>query len=290
MKKKKKLNLTTVLLVLIFLAGLSLMLYPTISNYVNSRAQARVIAAYRQDLDELDAESRARMISQASGYNKALLNRDNDFSLTPQLQQQYEALLDISGNGVMGYIEIPCIDCTLPVYHGTQEDILQQAAGHVEWSSLPVGGENTHCVISGHRGLPSAELMTHIDRLRIGDRFYLNVLNQTLEYRVDQIKVVLPEDASYLTIEDGKDLVTLVTCTPYGVNSHRLLVRGARVLDGTVHAGPLYVGNEVEAVSLVYVLPVALLILVAATFGVLGLGRLLRKRKKERACGEENHK
>ena len=286
--KKKKNNSTTGLLVLVFLAGLSLMLYPAVSNFVNSHSQARVIATYREELDTLDAESHARMISQANTYNKALIERENEFSLTPELQQQYEALLDVSGSGVMGYVDIPCIDCTLPVYHGTKEDVLQQAAGHVEWSSLPVGGESTHCVISGHRGLPTAELMTHIDRLRLGDRFYLHVLDQTLEYQVDQIKVVLPEDASYLTIEEGKDLVTLVTCTPYGINSHRLLVRGTRVLNGKVSGGALILNNEVEAVSLVYILPVALLLLVFVTFCALGLGRLLgKKRKKEGSVHEE---
>ena len=194
----------------------------------------------------------------------------------------------MSGSGVMGYVDIPCIDCTLPVYHSTKEDVLQQAAGHVEWSSLPIGGESTHCVISGHRGLPTAELMTHIDRLRLGDRFYLHVLDQALEYRVDQIKVVLPEDASYLTIEEGKDLVTLVTCTPYGINSHRLLVRGTRVLNGKVSGGALILNNEVEAVSLVYILPVALLLLVFVTFCALGLGRLFgKKRNKEGRVHEE---
>lgn len=285
--KKKKNNSTTVLLVLVFLAGLSLMLYPTVSNFVNSRSQAEVIATYRQELGDLDAESHARMFSQAAGYNKALLERENAFTLTPELQQQYEVLLNVSG-GVMGYVEIPCIDCTLPVYHGTEEEVLQRAAGHVDWSSLPVGGESSHCVISGHRGLPTAELMTHIDRLRAGDRFYLHVLGNTLEYRVDQIKVVLPEDTTYLRIEEGEDLVTLVTCTPYGINSHRLLVRGSRVLDGKLSGGTVILRNEAEAVSLVYVLPVALLLLVLVTFCVLGMGRLIgKKRKKEEVAHEE---
>ncbi len=285
--KPKKNNSTTILIVLIVLAGLSLVLYPTVSNFVNSRSQAKVIATYQEQLSGMDAEEHAKMFSQAGRYNRALLERDNAFTLSPELQQQYEALLDVFDSGVMGYVEIPCIDCMLPVYHGTEEQVLQQAAGHVEWSSLPVGGESSHCVISGHRGLPSAELMTHIDRLRVGDRFYLHVLDQTLEYRVDQIKVVLPEDTTYLKIEKGKDLVTLLTCTPYGINSHRLLVRGSRVLDGKVSAGPLILSNEVEAVSLVYVLPVALLLLVVLTFAGAGVGHLFRKRKKEGASCEE---
>ena len=208
------------------------MLYPTISNFVNDRAQARVIATYREELSNTDAETHAKMIALAKSYNELLLRRDNEFSLTPQLQQQYDALLNVTGSGIMGYVEIPCIDCVIPVYHSTEEDVLQHAAGHVEWSSLPVGGENTHCVISGHRGLPSAELLTHIDRLRIGDRFYVNVMGEMLEYQVDQIKVVLPEDARDLTIIPGGDYVTLVTCTPYGINSHRLLLRGTRFVGG----------------------------------------------------------
>jgi len=282
MKKKKKSNLvTSLMLVLVFLAGLSLLLYPSISNFVNTRNQTRVIAAYQKEFGSADMETQARMISEARAYNEALLNRENPYTLTPELQQRYDALLDVMGTGVMGYVDIPCIDCRLPVYHSTEETVLQKAAGHVDWSSLPVGGESTHSVISGHRGLPSAELMTNIDRLRIGDRFYINVLDQVLEYQVDQIKVVLPDDTTYLTIEEGLDFVTLVTCTPYGINSHRLLIRGTRVLDGRVISEHLLLPNEVEAINMVYVLPVTLLLVVLVVFTVLGICRLFRRRTKE---------
>lgn len=284
---KKKNRTTTVLMILVFLAGLSLLLYPTISNFVNSRAQTRVLATYREEVENLDAETYARMISQARSHNEALLERDNEFSLTPELQQHYEALLNPAGNGIMGYVEIPCIDCVIPVYHSTEEDILQHAAGHVEWSSLPVGGESTHCVISGHRGLPSAELLTHIDRLRIGDRFYVNVLGEVLEYQVDQIKVVLPEDAQDLKILPGGDYMTLVTCTPYGVNSHRLLVRGTRIIDGRPASGQVLLTNEVEPVSMIYVLPSALVVLVVGVLLVMGIGSLFRKRPKENRSEEK---
>jgi len=280
--KKKNNRTLIVLMILIFLAGLSLLLYPAVSNFVNSRSQARAIATYLEEVDDLDAETCARMISLARSHNESLLERDNDFSLTPQQQQQYDALLNLSGNGIMGYVEIPCIDCTIPVYHSTEEDVLQHAAGHVEWSSLPVGGSDTHCVISGHRGLPSAELLTHIDRLRVGDRFYVNVLGERLEYQVDQIKVVLPADASDLTIVPDGDFVTLVTCTPYGINSHRLLVRGVRIIDGRPVSGELMVTNEAEAVSMIYVLPVGLAILAVGVFLFLGIKRLLTRRPKEK--------
>ena len=277
--KKKKSKSSNILLILVFLAGLSLLLYPTVSNFVNTRNQSRVIADYRTELDAVDSETHAKMLAAARDYNASLLERENAFTLDPQQQRQYEALLDVSGGGVMGYVEIPCIDVTLPIYHTTEESVLQTAAGHVDWSSLPVGGESTHCIISGHRGLPTAELMTHIDRLRVGDRFYMNVLGQTLEYQVDQVKVVLPEDTTYLKIEEGQDYVTLVTCTPYGINSHRLLVRGVRVLNGRVTAEQLLLTNEVEEVSLIYVLPAALLLVVLTVMIVLGVCRLVRRKK-----------
>lgn len=280
MNKKKKGLGTNILLILAFVAGLSLLLYPSVSNFLNTRNQTRVIADYHTELDTVDAEAHTRMLSAARQYNASLVKRDNPYLLSPEQQKQYEALLNLSG-GVMGYIDIPCIDMTLAIYHTVEESVLQTATGHVEWSSLPVGGESTHCVISGHRGLPSAELMTHIDRLRLGDRFYLNVLGETLEYQVDQIKVVLPDDTEYLQIAEGEDLVTLVTCTPYGINSHRLLVRGSRVLNGRVSTGRLMLINEVEEVSMIYVLPVALLLVVLVTALFLGLRSLLRRKKKE---------
>ena len=283
--KKKKRNSSTVLLALGFLAGLSLMLYPVVSNYLNARVQSGVVSGYQQYVQETNTEEHIRMISHAKQYNQMLLERDNSFTLTEDLQQRYNALLNISGSGMMGYLEIPCIDVNLPIYHGTEEDVLQQAIGHIEWTSLPVGGESTHCAISGHRGLPTADLLTHIDRMRVGDRFYLNVLGQKLEYQVDEINVVLPSDTSLLEIEEGKDYVTLLTCTPYGINSHRLLVRGSRVLDGQGTGATLILTDEIEEVSLVYVITVVLVGVVLAVLAGLGVTSLVRKKpKKEKPC------
>jgi len=169
-----------------------------------------------------------------------------------------------------------------------EEDVLQQAIGHIDWTSLPVGGESTHCVISGHRGLPTADLLTHIDRMRLGDHFYLNVLGQTLEYQVDQIEVVLPEDTSLLTIEEGEDYVTLLTCTPYGINSHRLLVRGTRIMDGKPASGRLILTDEIEKVSLVYIIPVVLIIMVLLVLCATGAAEIIRKKKQRKERDEQD--
>ena len=234
MKKKasKKNRITAILLVAVLLAGLSLLLYPLVSNYWNSIHQSQAIAAYMDDVSELDDSTYDALWEEAQGYNASLLENENRFFPDEEEQQQYEQLLRISDdgiNGIIGYIEIPNIDVTLPIYHGTSEEILQVAIGHIEGSSLPVGGLSTHCVISGHRGLPSSRLFTDIDQLSEGDIFTLLVLDEALTYEADQIRIVEPDDISLLEIKEGEDLCTLVTCTPYGVNSHRLLVRGHRV-------------------------------------------------------------
>ena len=227
--KKKNNKLTTVLLVLLLLAGLSLLLYPSVSDYWNAMHQTRAIASYAENVSQLDSAKYDEMLQAARAYNASLTERPSDFSLTEEQKAAYGQLLDLSGLGVMGYIEIPEINCSLPIYHGTDEAVLQTAVGHLEWSSLPVGGEGTHCVLSGHRGLPSAKLFTNLDKLATGDTFLLRVLDEVMTYEVDQILIVEPGDVSALRIEPGKDLCTLVTCTPYGVNTHRLLVRGHRV-------------------------------------------------------------
>ncbi|MBP3940385.1 MAG: class C sortase, partial [Christensenellaceae bacterium] len=168
-------------------------------------------------------------IAAAKAYNKSLIGRYNAYLLPDEQKQQYEKLLNIGGDGIMAIIEIPTIDLLLPIYHGTEENVLQVAVGHLEWTSLPIGGENTHCVVSSHRGLPSARLFTDIDQLTVGDHVYIRVLNEQHCYEVDKITIVEPDDTKDLLIEEGKDLLTLVTCTPYGINSHRLLVRGHRI-------------------------------------------------------------
>ena len=219
----------TLLIVVVFVAGLSFLLYPTVSNLWNQAHQSRAIATYTEQVEKLDDSSNKEMLKAARKYNKELLKKADHWKLSKKDKKKYESLLDVSGTGIMGYIEIPQIDCSLPVYHGTDEGALQIAIGHLEGSSLPVGGANTHAVISAHRGLPSASLFTDLDQMKVGDHFLLHVLDETLCYEVDKISVVKPEDTSALAVEDGQDLVTLLTCTPYGVNTERLLVRGHRV-------------------------------------------------------------
>lgn len=227
--KKKKGNFINFLLVLIFFAGLSLLLYPSVSDYWNSFHQTRAITTYAENVATLDQEQYDKIWAAAQAYNASLTERENSYLLTDTQKQEYRHLLDVSGLGIMGYIEIPSIDCSLPIYHGTEESVLQIAVGHLEWSSLPVGGQSTHCVLSGHRGLPSAKLFTNLDKLDVGDVFMLRVLDEVLTYEVDQILIVEPLETASLRIVEGEDYCTLITCTPYGVNTHRLLVRGHRI-------------------------------------------------------------
>ena len=222
-------NFSTVLLLVTLMIGISLLLYPTISDYWNSFHQSRAIAGYAEAVAQMDEIDYEKIWNDAVKYNKELQTRSNHWFLTEEQQEEYESMLNVSGNGIMGYIEIPSIKVSLPIYHGVDEGILQVAIGHIEGSSLPVGGKGSHCVISGHRGLPSAKLFTDLDQLAEGDIFMLRVLDETLTYEVDQILIVEPSDMSSLEFDEEKDYCTLVTCTPYGINSHRLLVRGHRV-------------------------------------------------------------
>lgn len=209
--------------------GISLLLYPSFSNWWNSFHQSRAVSSYVEKVSHIEDDAYEQMLEEARRYNKEIAWTGIRWQLTDQEKEAYESLLDISGSGIMGYIEIPEIDVMLPVYHGTDENVLQTAVGHLEGTSLPVGGEGSHCVLSGHRGLPSARLFTDLDRLTNGDTFMLNVLDEVLTYEVDQIRIVLPDDLSDLAIEEGRDYCTLVTCTPYGINTHRLLIRGRRI-------------------------------------------------------------
>lgn len=263
--KKKNNNWTTVFLVLLLLAGVSLLLYPSLSDYWNSMHQTRAIASYAETVSQLDTAQYDEMWKAAQDYNRSLAQRETAFALTDEQKVAYESLLDVSGLGVMGYIEIPEIDCSLPIYHGTEESVLQVAVGHLEWSNLPVGGEGTHCVLSGHRGLPSAKLFTNLDKLAVGDTFLLRVLDEVLAYEVDQILIVEPEQVDALGIVPGEDYCTLVTCTPYGINTHRLLVRGHRV-ENTPEAARMHVTADATQfdpllVAPVLAIPVLLLLL-----------------------------
>ena len=226
---KKKSNRSTLILIAVFLVGLSLLLYPSISNYWNSFHATRAIASYSESVQALDEGQYDQMLADARAYNQALLALPNRYHMTEAQRAEYEAVLDISGTGIMGYIEIPSLRVSLPVYHGVEDSVLQIAVGHIEGSSLPVGGPSTHCVVSGHRGLPSAKLFTDLDELVEGDIFLFRVLDEVITYEVDTILIVEPEDVSALEIVEGEDRCTLVTCTPYGINSHRLLVQGHRI-------------------------------------------------------------
>ncbi len=224
-----KKNRSTIVLSIIFLIGLAVLLYPTASDYWNQFHQTRVIEDYSSVVEEVDTEAYEKMLDEARAYNATLTEKNSQYSMTEENVKDYERMLDLDGTGIMGVIEIPRINVKLPIYHGTDDSVLAFAVGHLNWSSLPTGGPGTHIVLSGHTGLPTAKLFTDLDRLKEGDTFTITVLNEVLTYQVDQIEVVEPTDTDSLLIEDGKDYCSLVTCTPYGINSHRLLVRGVRV-------------------------------------------------------------
>ena len=264
--KKKSSNFITVFLVLILLVGLSLLLYPSVSDYWNSLHQSRAIATYAEEVANLDEDQYAEIWDAAAEYNASLLERTNSYLLSDVQKETYQQLLNVSGTGVMGYIEIPVIQCSLPLYHGTDEGVLQIAVGHLDWTSLQVGGESTHCVLSGHRGLPSAKLFTNLDKLVVGDVFMLRVLDEVLTYEVDQILIVEPHETSELQIVKGQDYCTLVTCTPYGINSHRLLVRGHRIENlaeaKTVHVTADAMQIEPMIVAPIVAIPILLVLLI----------------------------
>lgn len=279
MKKNRGNSMTTLFLVLMLFAGLSLLLYPTVSNYWNSLHQSRAIAAYVEQVAQIDNETFDQLREQARAYNRTLVGKAYRYDMTRQEREEYLGLLNVSGNGIIGYIEIPDIHCELPIYHGTDADALQIGVGHIEGSSLPVGGESTHCAISGHRGLPSAKLFSDLDKLTVGDRFSLRVLDDTLTYEVDQIHTVLPEEMDELEIVEGEDYCTLVTCTPYGVNTHRLLVRGYRIENST-DKGPARVATDETRTEPLGKISILLPVLVFAILLMLLLVFLLPKRKK----------
>ena len=231
-----KKHLSTILLFLVFFIGLSLLLYPTFADWWNSFHQSQAVASYVEQVANMDDDQYQEIWSAAWDYNRSLIDRPNDYLLSDEQWEHYNALLNVGGNGIMGYIEVPKLDIVYPIYHGTDEAVLQVAIGHLEWTSLPVGGEGSHCVVSGHRGLPSARLFTDLDQIELGDTFLLRVLDEVLTYEVDQILIVEPQVTDDLLIVEGEDLCTLITCTPYGINSHRMLVRGHRIATEEVKA------------------------------------------------------
>ena len=229
MSKKLKKQIPNIIFGIIFLVGLAVFLYPSVSNYINSKNQSRVISTYQDALSSITQEDYSKFWNEAYAYNEALAGKVMNFKLGEDELKEYNSILDATGTGVIGYIEIENIGVNLPIYHGTEERVLQVGIGHLEGTSFPTGTTSTHAVLSGHRGLPSAKLFSDLDQMIEGDTFLLHILDQTFAYQVDQIKIVLPEETQDLAIVDGKEYVTLVTCTPYGVNTHRLLVRAKRV-------------------------------------------------------------
>ena len=248
-----KRNLLSGVMVIGLLVGIGLLVYPSVANYWNQFHQSRAIMSYSEAVDNMSHEDYEKILKSAREYNERLAERRLHWVMTDAEKAAYEKELNIDGSGIMGYVSIPKFHVRAPIYHGVDENVLQRAIGHLEATSLPVGGESTHCQISGHRGLPSARLFTDIDKMREGDTWTLNVLNETLTYECDQIRIVEPEDLSELQIVEGEDLCTLITCTPYGINTHRLLVRGHRVPNAQGTADVTADGIQIEPV---YIAPI----------------------------------
>lgn len=275
----KKGSVTTILLIVVLIVGLSLLIYPAFSDYWNKSVQSKAVASYIHDIESLDDDKYAELWNSAVDYNKALFERPNKYKLTDELKVRYHNELNVTGSGMMGYIEIPKIDVHLPIYHTTDENVLQVAIGHIDWTSLPTGGANTHAVLSSHRGLPSAKLFTDLDKLQVGDVFMLWVMDELLTYEVDQILIVEPHESEALMVEEGRDLCTLVTCTPYGINSHRLLVRGHRI-NNAEEAETVRVTADAIVIDKLVVVPFVLVPILLCMFVALLVST--RKNKKRR--------
>ena len=271
---------STVILLILFFIGLSLLLYPSVSNYWNSKTQSEAIIDYESMLAAYKPEDYSAIFEAADQYNRELEHLSVPLRDYPQIEERYWKTLDISGTGMMGYLTIPKINQELPIYHGTSEAVLSTSVGHFQGSSLPVGGDSTHSVVSAHRGLPTAILFTHLDRMELGDTFTFTILDRVLTYEVDQIRIVEPNDASLIQIEPMKDYCTLLTCTPYGINTHRLLVRAHQV--DASQKSSIYVANEAYRVDPMIVMPG-----VAMPFVIGWLFYVLIVPVKKEALGEE---
>ena len=258
--KARTRSLSNLLMGIALAVGTMLLVYPKASDYWNSFTQSRSIMGYAEQVAQMSAAEYAKFISEAEEYNAKLAENGNEWHMTQGQKKVYESRLTFDSTGVMGYIDIPKIGTKLPIYHGTSESVLQTSIGHLAETSLPVGGKGSHCVLSGHRGLPSAKLFSDLDKLVQGDTFTLSVMNETYTYQVDQIRVVEPTDLRELTIRPGMDLCTLVTCTPYGVNSHRLLVRGHRVKNAN---GDAKVVADALQIQPVHVAPFIMIFIIA---------------------------
>ena len=271
-------NRVTLIIVAVGLFGLGLILYPGVADWWNSFHQSRAVAAYAQKVANLDASEYDRILGEAEAYNNKLADNGINWTMSDEELAAYEKELDITGTGIMGYLTIPKIDIELPIYHGIDDTVLQIAIGHLMETSLPVGGETSHCVVSGHRGLPSAKLFTDIDKLVEGDTWTVNILNKTLTYEVDQIRVVEPTDLSNLQLEQGKDYFTLVTCTPYGINTHRLLVRGHRIENAQGEANVIADALQIEPVYIAPFVSIPFIVLLIIIM-LISTGYMKRRKK-----------
>ncbi len=276
-----KKHISTMITVIVFLTGLSLLLYPTVSNYWNSLHQTKAVANYSDAMEKINQKEKQDAIDAAKAYNETLLSNVGRFTQTEEEMNTYKSLLNADSTGMMGYIEIPEIQCELAIYHTVDESVLQVGVGHLEGSSLPVGGSGTHCVLSSHRGLPSAKLFTDLDRLQKGDIFILHIYDQMLTYEVDQIAIVEPTDYGLLQIEEGQDLCTLFTCTPYGINSHRLLVRGHRI-ENRSKADVRITSDAAKMNTVVVATGIAIPLLVISFIAVDMSTRRSRKKRKQK--------
>lgn len=282
-----KKHLSSIILIIIFLIGLSMLLYPSVSNYINEKNASTVIASYEAAVSSASEERIQAMFQKAHEYNTALVGNTSAI-IEPNTVNGYDGILNPIGTGIMGYVNIPKIEVELPIYHGVDEGVLQIGAGHLQGTSLPVGGASTHCVLSGHRGLPSAKLFTHLDELETGDYFTITILNQLFTYQVDQIKIVLPTESEDLQITKGKDYCTLVTCTPYGINTHRLLVRGVRV-ENAAEAPSIYVANEAFRIDSMIVMPLFAAPMLLVLLIILLIKNIRFKLKPKKASAKEGH-
>lgn len=273
-------HLSTIILVIVLVLGVMILLYPTVSDYWNSFHQSRAIASYLEQIENIDPVDYENEWARAEQYNRELSGKPNRFMLSEEEYAEYETMLNLTGSGIMGYIEIPKISCSLPIYHGTDEAVLQIAVGHIEGTSLPTGGAGTHTVLSGHRGLPSARLFTDLDQMEEGDLFVIRVLDRVMTYMVDQILIVLPEEMDALSIDPNEDYCTLVTCTPYGINSHRLLVRGHRT-DNVEMEQIIKVVSDATQIKPILVAPVlaAPMLVILLVWMMVSTGRKQRRRK-----------
>lgn len=279
-------RISNIILTVVLLVGIGLLVYPTFSDWWNSFHQTRAIAGYMAEVANMDKEDFDRMWAEAEAFNEYLAQSSGRFSLTEEEKRTYNSILDVTGTGIMGYIDIPSIKVSLPIYHGTDESILQIAIGHIEGTSFPIGGEGTHSAVSGHRGLPSAKLFTDIDQLQAGDKFLLQILDRTLTYEVDQIRIVLPQELQDLQIDPYQDYCTLITCTPYGVNTHRLLVRGHRVDNDNTDATRITADAMRFEPIIVAPLVAAPILLILLIYLLISTSRWNRKRKEHRSKQE----